>query len=113
MSITALQQRLHKLLNDRFLRNIGWLGSAQLANRVLRLCATIIVARLLLPEDYGLAALVLASHEFIQMFCRQGTGPRLVQARDDELPQLAQTAYWLNWIQCGGLFLLQCLIALP
>lgn len=113
LSITALQQRLHKLLNDRFLRNIGWLGSAQLANRVLRLCATIIVARLLLPEDYGLAALVLASHEFIQMFCRQGTGPRLVQARDDELPQLAQTAYWLNWIQCGGLFLLQCLIALP
>jgi teichuronic acid exporter len=97
---------------DRFLANLGWLGSAQLVNRVFRLATTVVLARLLSPTDYGLAAIVLTTNEFVTVFTRSGVGQQLIKADEADLPILADTAYWLNWILCGGLFLIQCAVGL-
>ncbi len=102
--IQTLQKRFPQ---DRFIRNMGWMGLSELGIRASRLIATVILARFLSPEDYGLAAIVLTTHEFIRVFTRNGIGDKLVQADADEIDQLCITAYWLNWLLGLGLFLIQ------
>ncbi len=99
---------------SQFLKNAGWLGSAELFNRIMRLGTTVIVARALSPEDYGLSAIVLVVAEFATVLSlRTGIGSKLVQAPARELPQLCRTAYWLNWGIAIVIFLFQLGISIP
>ena len=100
-------------LNNRFLQNLGWLGMSGGVIRVTRLMATVILARFLAPDEYGLAAIVMTITDFVKVFLRTGIGTRLIQAQESEVPQLAQSAYWLNWTISLGLFVVQCLAAFP
>ena len=105
-------QFLQQRLSNRFVRNIGWLGAAQLCIRVFRLATTIVLAKLLTPYDYGLAALVLTTNEFVNVFTKNGIWAKLIQVDAEQLEEHCQTAYWMNWIVCGTLFVLQCGVAL-
>lgn len=98
---------------SRFLANLGWLGLAEFCIRLSRLAATVVLARWLSPYDYGLAALVLTTNEFVHMFTQNGIWDKLVQARKEDLPHLCHTAYCLNWLICGALCALQCLLTFP
>ncbi|MFQ6537325.1 MULTISPECIES: lipopolysaccharide biosynthesis protein [Aphanothece] len=102
--IEGLRRRLPQ---DRFVRNIGWMGLGEIGIRVSRLVATVLLARLLTPEDYGLAAIVLMTTEFVRVFTRNGIGDKLVQADAEEIAELCQTAWCLNWLIGIGLFLVQ------
>lgn len=86
---------------------------SELFIRISRLAATIVLARLLSKYDYGLAALVLTTNEFINVFTQNGIWDKLIQSDESDLKQLCQTAYCLNWIVCGALFITQCLISVP
>ncbi len=92
---------------DRFIRNIGWMGVGELGIRVSRLVATVILARLLTPSDYGLAAIVLMTNEFVRVFTRNGIGDKIVQADAEELSEVCQTAWSLNWVIGLSLCLIQ------
>jgi O-antigen/teichoic acid export membrane protein len=95
-----------------FLQSSSWLGSAELFNRVMRLGTTVIVSRALSPEDYGLSAIVLVVAEIAAVLSmRTGIGSKLVQAPKQDLEQLCQAAYGLNWVIAIGVFLLQCSVA--
>jgi O-antigen/teichoic acid export membrane protein len=108
MFIVKLKQKL----SDRFVRNVGWMGGAELVNRVFRLGTTVILARLLSPQDYGLAAIVLTVKEIAFVFTlKSGISNKLVQADDKDLEILSNTAFWINCILCIFLFLFQCLAA--
>jgi teichuronic acid exporter len=98
---------------NRFLTNLGWMGAAQILNRVFRLATTVVLARWLNPQDYGLAAIVLTTNEFVTVFTRSGIGAQLIRAEEADLDRLSDTAYWLNWLLCIGLFLGQCAVAFP
>lgn len=109
-----IKQHLQSVLSGQFIRNIGWLGAAELLNRVLRLGTTVTLARVLTPYDYGLAAVILTTQEIANVFTlRSGIGAKLIQAQEADLPVLCNTAYWLNWLLCIGMFLLQCALAFP
>ena len=99
--------------NSQFIRNLGWLGMSGGAIRVTRLLTTVILARFLSQYDYGLAAIVLTTNEFVRVFTRNGVGIRLIRAEAEELESLAQSAYWLNWAVFIGLFAIQCIAAFP
>lgn len=102
----------HKFSN-KFIRNAGWLSSAELANRVFRLGTTVILARTFSPQDYGLVAIIITVNEFANVFtCKAGIGSKLVQAPDEDLDSLCETAYWMSWIASILIFILQCLTAL-
>ncbi|WP_425216809.1 lipopolysaccharide biosynthesis protein [Tumidithrix helvetica] len=113
MAVQQFINTIKEKLANKFFRNLGWLGLSELFIRVSRLAATVVLARLLTKYDYGLAALVLTTNEFIFVFTQNGVWDKLIQADEQDLPQFCQTAYCLNWIVCGGLFLLQCLVSLP
>jgi len=106
-------QTLRQKFVSRFLQNLGWLGLSELFIRISRLAATVVLARILSEYDYGLAALVLTTSEFINVLTQNGIWDKLVQSDEQDLKQLCQTAYCLNWMICGSLFLIQCLISVP
>jgi O-antigen/teichoic acid export membrane protein len=109
-----LNARLQSILSGQFIRNIGWLGAAELLNRVLRLGTTVTLARVLTPYDYGLTAVILTTQEVANVFTlRSGLGAKLIQAPKADLDRLCNTTYWMNWILCIAMFLLQCLVAWP
>jgi PST family polysaccharide transporter len=109
-----MMQRLRARLSGRLVKNMGWLGAAELFNRILRLGTTVTLARILTPQDYGLAAVILTTNEIANVFSlRSGLGAKLIQVPEAELETLCQTAYWLNWLLCLAMFSLQCAIAWP
>ena len=100
--------------SGRYIRNVGWLGGAELFNRIFRLGTTVTLARLFSTEDYGLMAVIYTTFELASVFTlKHGISAKIIQADEEHLDTICNTSYWLNWIVCGSLFLLQCLAAFP
>lgn len=109
-----LINKLKQGLSGQFIRNVSWLAGAEFLGRVFRLGATVTLARMLSTYDYGLVAIVLTTIEFANVFTlKGGIGGKLIQADEQDIKVLANTAYWLNWILCGSIFIIQCLAAFP
>jgi O-antigen/teichoic acid export membrane protein len=109
-----LINKLKQKLSNQFIRNVGWLGGAELANRIFRLGTTFTLARTFSPHDYGLVAIIMTANEFAKVFAlRSGIGPKIIQANPKDLPAICDTSYWLNWVLCGSLFIIQCIVAFP
>jgi PST family polysaccharide transporter len=96
-----------------FVRNLGSMGGAQIAMRLSRLITTVVLTRLLNPQDYGMAAVVLTVYEMVALFTRNGIAAKVVQTCETQVAAVAETAYWLTWIVCGGLLVIQLLVAVP
>lgn len=109
----SFMRHLRAGFGNQFLRNLGSLGSAQIAMRISRLLTTIILTRLLSPNDYGMAAIVLTVYEVVALFARNGISAKVVQASEEEVDRVAQTAYRMTWIVCVALLILQALVAVP
>ena len=115
LSITMLllNQVKHKFSN-RFIQNVGWLGIAEVLNRILGLGTTVLLSRALSFEDYGLLAIVLTMQEFGSIFtAKAGMGAKLVQASEENLDTLCETVYWISCITSVVICLLQCFMAFP
>ncbi|MBF2064333.1 MAG: lipopolysaccharide biosynthesis protein [Calothrix sp. C42_A2020_038] len=109
-----LVDKVKQLLSDRFIRNVGWLGIAELLNRVARLATTVILARTFTSYDYGVASLIFTIVDFgYVLILNPGFGAKIIQADQDELETVCNTSYWLNWLICTILFISQCLAAFP
>lgn len=97
-----------------FLKNMGWLGAAELGSRIMRLGTTVVVARSLSTQDYGLAAMVIVLSEFMVAFSlRLGMGNKLIQAPVDRLSEFCQTVYSMIWLSSILLAGTQILISIP
>ncbi|MEQ8820720.1 MAG: oligosaccharide flippase family protein [Sumerlaeia bacterium] len=81
------------------------LGSHYVSQAV-RIMATLAMARLLTPEDYGFVALVLTLPGFFGSLGDFGVGRCIVQFRDADERQLLDTGFVLSLILRGGTALL-------
>lgn len=69
--MSLIGQSISKLkakLSSQFIRNLGWLGMAEVIPRIFRLSVTVILARFLTPYDYGLSAILAIVGEFARVF---------------------------------------------
>ncbi len=89
-------------LGKKVTHAVSWLAVAQVAQRATTLVVTAILARRLLPADFGLIALTLLSVTFISYFQDMGLSAALVQRAELEKEHL-DTAFWIN--VGGGLIL--------
>ena len=113
LKLQQLENTYRSLLQERFARNLGWLGLAELGVRVTRIFATIALARCLDAAVYGVAAIALTVHELVFVLARNGLGAKIIQCASDELDSVTHLAYRLNaWIAVG-LFVLQAALAWP
>lgn len=108
-----LTARVSELIRSRFLRSLGWMGGAQLAMRLSRLAATVVLSRALAPNDYGLAAIVLTVYECVALFSRSGVVAAVVKAEDEALADVAHNSWLFTIGICVLLAGVQGLIALP
>ena len=98
---------------NRFLMNIGWLGLSESAMRLTRLGTAFVLARVLDPVTFGIAALVLTINELVHVFNRNGIGAKIVQCDEDQLAETMETAYRLGFFICICLCGIQSLLAYP
>ena len=63
-------------------RSVFWSGIENLTTRGINFLITIIIARLLTPEDYGLVAMLSVFYAVAQAFIDSGLGSALVQKKD-------------------------------
>lgn len=74
---------------------ILWSGSAQLGTQLLSLLGTLVLARLLSPEAFGLLGMVTVFTGLIAVFQNLGLGPAIVQDRAVDEGQLSGL-FWVN-----------------
>jgi PST family polysaccharide transporter len=86
---------------------LGWMGPTRVAQRVAQFAFSVVLARLLVPEDFGLIALITVFTGFLGVFADLGFASALIQRRDVEERHLS-SALGLN-IAVG--FTLTCLVA--
>jgi teichuronic acid exporter len=113
-TVMRLWNRLvQKFSSSKFIQNLGWLTGSEIIIRIFRLGTTIVLAHFLTAYDYGLAAVVLTTNEFVQVVSHFGIATKLIQVEEERLNEVAIAAYWLNWLLYIGLFIIQCLAAFP
>ncbi len=88
-----------------------WAASEALA-KFARIGATMVAARVLLPEQLGVIALVLAFGEILKALAENGVGQRIIAASDAELEATCNTAQRIFLLWCSALFVAGCGIAL-
>lgn len=69
-------------LGGTTLRGLVWLSGARWAAQIFAWASTLVIARLLAPEDYGLVAMATALTAFLEVSTDLGLGSSLVQTRD-------------------------------
>ena len=85
-------------LGERVTKSVSWLAVAQIARRAVTLVTTAILARLLLPEDFGLVNMAMIAVGFLSVINDVGLTSALIQRLEVDDEQLT-AAFWLA---CGA-----------
>ncbi len=102
-------RELKRDLNRIALKGGAAVLGAEIAASLLRIGSVAVLARLLLPEDFGLLAMVTALTVFAERLKDLGLGDATVQTREINHEQVS-ALFWINFAICLGLaLLLACL----
>ena len=101
-----------KNVRSRLLRGAVWLSSARLVSNLLATISTLVLARLLLPSDFGLVALGTTTLSILTSVTNISLSAALVQHRDPSHHhfQTVWTVNLLRGVLIGSIF---ALIAVP
>ncbi|MCG7495333.1 lipopolysaccharide biosynthesis protein [Vibrio sp. Of7-15] len=80
-------------LKKQTLKGIAFLGAGKSAGRILSFINTLILARILSPEDYGLMAMAMVISGFISFFNDIGLGSAIIQRKEVSKEQLSGAFY--------------------
>lgn len=100
-------------LNKLAIRGTIWTFVGYGSSQVLRLAGNLVLTRLLVPEMFGLMALVNTFIIGLNLFSDIGIGPSIIQNKRGDEPSFLNTAWTIQVIRGVGLWLCCCLIALP
>jgi len=82
-------------LETRTVRGIGWSASSQIARLLMQILISAILARLLVPSDFGLIAMVTVFSSFVAIFSDFGLTSAIVQKKEVSDEALSST-FWIN-----------------
>ena len=89
---------------QKVIKNLFWRLVERYAAQIVQFIVSIVLARILLPEIYGIVALALVFITILQVFVDSGLGTALIQKKDaDDLD--FSTVFWFNVFFCGILYL--------
>lgn len=108
--LAPLQSLVRTLLADRLVRNVGWYGLAEFANRFTRIITTVVLARWLIPHDFGIAATAITTFEIVRVLAQYGIGQAVIRAPAEQLEAWCATAQRASWIACVTAFAVQVAI---
>jgi PST family polysaccharide transporter len=76
-------------------RGVFWTGGGQIVRQVIQVLTSIALARLLVPDDFGLLGMALVFTGFAQLFLDFGIGMAIIQAREIK-PKALSSCFWTN-----------------
>src|SRR5436190_3379715 len=82
-------------IRGRVVRGVAWKGTSQLFLQVSRAAVAVVLARLLAPHDFGLAAMVLVFSSLVLVFSDLALGAALVQRKVIGEAECA-TVFWTS-----------------
>ena len=88
-----------------------WTGTSGVAVTVLQFAQLAVLARLLVPEDFGLMAMMMVVIGFAQAFADMGVSNAIIH-RQDTTDEHLSSLYWLN-ILAGTVLFVLLLAAVP
>ena len=100
-------------LNTLAIRGTLWTILGYGSSQALRLAGNLVLTRLLLPEMFGLMALVNTFIIGLNLFSDIGLGPSIIQNKRGDDPSFLNTAWTIQVIRGLGLWFCCCLMALP
>lgn len=89
-------------MRRKVLGGLAWTGGSQVVMQVVRLLTAVALARLLAPDDYGLAALALVFASLVLVFSDLALGAAIIQRKELTEDDRA-TAFWMS-IGAGVVF---------
>jgi len=108
----SLPQLGQTQMDRSLVSSIVWTGVIKWAAQLLSWVATLVVARLLTPDDYGLFAMATVYIGFVGLLNEFGLGSAVVTIRNLDERQVAQLNSVAVIIGLTG-FVLSCLLAVP
>jgi len=87
-------------LKSKFLSSLGWLGLSRFIIQTGTWVATIVIARLLTPADYGLVGMAGLFTGIIMLFGDFGLGASIIQKKKLDDDELTSLFYVLSGIGC-------------
>lgn len=96
--------------NRAVLSNFLWRFAERSGAQLVTFIVSIVLARILLPEDYGTVALVTVFTNIMQVFVDSGLSTAVIQAKDvDDLDY--SSVFYFNFLVCILLYLIMFLVA--
>jgi lipopolysaccharide exporter len=83
-------------LRRRAFSGFLWAAASFAGGRLLVFVATLVLAHLLVPSEFGLVAFALAVISYLQYVTDLGLGAALVYRPDAEDPKVSSTAFWIG-----------------
>jgi lipopolysaccharide exporter len=91
-------------LGRRAFTGFLWAGASYAGGKVLVFVATLVLARLLVPSEFGLVAFALAVIAYLEYVTDLGLGAALIYRSDAEDPRVSSTAFWIGVLGAIVLF---------
>jgi O-antigen/teichoic acid export membrane protein len=82
-------------LEQRTITGVMWSAGASVGQQFLNFAVTVVLARLLLPSDFGLVATIAVFTGFVSLFVDFGLGAALIQ-RPTLTERHRSSAFWMN-----------------
>lgn len=89
-------------MRSRVFGGLAWVGASQVVMQITRLVVALVVARLLGPSEFGLAALALVFASLVLVFSDLALGAAIVQSKELSEDDRC-TAFWVT-VAGGALF---------
>jgi O-antigen/teichoic acid export membrane protein len=105
-------------ISDRVLgatvrRGTMWSLAGYGGSQLLRFAGNLVLTRMLVPEAFGLMALLNALLQGLQLFSDIGIGPGIIQNRRGDEPAFLDTAWTVQVVRGFFLWMAACALALP
>lgn len=94
-----------KTSGDKLLSNFIWRFLERCGAQLVTFFVTLVLARLLSPDEFGLVALIVSLTNIIQLIVDSGLGLALVQKIDANNKDFS-TVFYANVILCTGMYIL-------
>lgn len=99
-------------LRSKAIGGMGWNAVSTASQTILQVAQFFILARILNPEDYGVAGMAYIMSGFLQVFQDMGFSAVVVQ-RNDLCQKQLSSLYWLNIMSGCALFLVILALSYP
>lgn len=109
MRLFGVKNKLPMSLKQKVLRSFKWSILGEVFSRMIDPLVFVVLAKILVPEDFGVVAAATVVISFSQVFWDAGLAKALIQ-RNQRIEEAATIVFWTN-IALGGLLFLVLLLA--